>query len=451
MEAVGGEHQGQVTDVRKVALASMVGNATEWYDYFIFGTASALVFGQLFFPTSDPAIGTLLAFATFGVTFLVRPLGALIFGHFGDRLGRKAMLVFSILIMGVGTFCIGLLPTYESIGIWAPILLVLLRLFQGFAVGGEYGGAITMTMEFAPANRRGFYTALVAAGLSIGLLLATSVFYSFTLLPEEQFLAWGWRIPFLLSAVLVALGLYIRLRLSESPVFRRAQERAREQAQEARAPLGDILRHYKKIMILVILIATAVNVSFYIASAWSISYMTTEVGVSTATALTAVMIAAAVDFFAQLFFGALSDRFGRRPVYVGGSVAIGLAAFPFFWLINTGSAVWIFVAMILLISVGHGATYGVQAVFFSELFGTGVRYSGLSLGYHIGAALTSGPGPFVAAGLLAWTGGTWGISLLILLAAVVSVISTLLASETYARDIEEDDLVVSSRTPPETA
>lgn len=440
MEAVGGERQGQITDVRKVALASMVGNATEWYDYFIYGTASALVFGQLFFPTTDPAIGTLLAFATFGVTFLVRPLGALIFGHFGDRIGRKTMLVFSILIMGVGTFLIGLLPTYEAIGIWAPILLVLLRLFQGFAVGGEYGGAVAMTMEYAPANRRGFYTAIPAAGLSIGLLLATSIFYSFTLLPEEQFLAWGWRIPFLLSAVLVAVGLYIRLRIAESPVFRRAQEQARERAQEqeARAPLMEIMRHYKKIMLLVLLIPTAVNVSFYIASAWSISYMTAQVGVTTATALTAVMIAAAVDFFSQLFFGHLSDKLGRRPVYIGGSVVIGLAAFPFFWLVNTGSAVWIFVAMILLISIGHGATYSVQAVFFSELFGTGVRYSGLSLGYHIGAAITSGPGPFVAAALLAWTGGTWAIAGLIILSAVVSVIATLQASETYNIDIEED-------------
>jgi len=450
MDAIGGEHQGQVTDIRKVALASMVGNATEWYDYFIYGTASALVFGQLFFPTADPAIGTLLAFATFGVTFLVRPLGALIFGHFGDRIGRKNMLVFSILIMGVGTFLIGLLPTFQSIGIWAPILLVLLRLFQGFAVGGEFGGAITMTMESAPADRRGFYTALVAAGLSIGLLLATTIFYLFALLPEEQFLAWGWRIPFLLSAVLVVLGLYIRLRISESPVFRRAQARARERAQEFRAPFMEIVRHYKWIMLLVLLIPMAVNVSFYIAAAWSISYMTNQVGVTTATALTAVMIAAAVDFFAQLSFGALSDKFGRRPVYIGGSVAIGLAAFPFFWLINTGSAVLIVVAMILLISIGHGATYSVQAIFFPELFGTGVRYSGLSLGYHIGAAITSGPGPAVAAGLLALTGGTWGISMLIVLAAVVSVIATLMATETYRRDIEED-LVVSSRKPPETA
>ncbi len=438
MEAIGGEHQRQVTAVRKVALASMVGNATEWYDYFIYGTASALVFAQLFFPGQDPAIGTLLAFATFGVTFLVRPLGALTFGHFGDRIGRKTMLVFSILIMGLGTFLIGCLPTYESIGIWAPVLLVLLRCFQGFAVGGEYGGAVTMTMEYAPPGRRGFYTAIPAAGLSLGLLLATAVFYSFTLLPEEQFLAWGWRIPFLLSAVLVVIGLYIRLRLVESPVFRRAQEQTRARAQEVSAPLVQIMRNYKKVMLLVFLIPTAVNVSFYIASAWSISYITTEVGVSTATVLTAVMIAAAADFCSQLFFGHLSDKFGRRPVYIAGSVIIGLAAFPFFWLVNTGSPVLIFLAMILLISIGHGATYSVQATFFSELFGTGVRYSGLSLGYHIGAAITSGPGPFVAAALLAWTGGTTAIAGLIILAAVISVIATLMASETYKIDLEED-------------
>lgn len=442
--AAGGREQTRT--IRRVAISSMIGNATEWYDYFIYGTASALVFGQLFFPTADPLIGTLLAFATFGVTFLVRPLGALIFGHFGDRVGRKRMLIFSILIMGVGTFIIGLLPTYGTIGIWAPILLVLMRLFQGFAVGGEYGGAISMTMEYAPPNKRGFYTAMAAAGLSLGLVLATAIMYLFVgVLSDAQFLSWGWRIPFLLSAVLVLIGLYIRLRIVESPVFLRAQERAQQQGEEVRAPLVEIVRNYKIILLLVLLIPTAVNVSFYIASSWSISYLTDQVGVTTLTVLGAVTIAAILDFFAQLFFGGLSDRLGRRPVYIMGSLAIGLGAFPFFWLLNTGNFVWILLGMILLIPIGHGATYSVQAIYFAELFGTGVRYSGLSIGYHIGAAITSGPGPFVAAAILAATGSTWGISLVIIGAAVVSIVATLMAAETYRRDIEEDSIGESKK------
>ncbi|MQA05542.1 MAG: MFS transporter [Streptosporangiales bacterium] len=397
----------------------------------LYGTASALVFGQLFFPSVSPAAGTIAAFATFAITFAARPIGAALFGHFGDRIGRKNMLVLSMLMMGVGTFLIGLLPTYQTIGIWAPICLVLLRIVQGFAVGGEYGGATTMAMEYAPPHRRGFYTTWPQMGNPLGLLLGTSMIYLFALLPEDQFLSWGWRVPFLFSAVLVAVGVYIRMRIEETPTF----QHAREEQPQTRMPLLELARTYKRTLLLVILAPAALNVAFYIFSAWSISYMTTELKLSTTTALGVVMFAAGLDFIAQPFFGLLSDKIGRRPVYIGGSIVFGLLAFPFFWMVDTKSVVLIVIAMILAITIGHGSTYSTQAVFFAELFGTNVRYSGISIGYHVGAALMSGPGPFVAAALLSATGGTWGISLLMVVASVVSVIAIWRAGETYRKDI----------------
>jgi MHS family shikimate/dehydroshikimate transporter-like MFS transporter len=419
------------TSMRKVSVATMIGTATEWYDYFLYGTASALVFGDLFFPSFSKATGTLASFATFAITFAARPIGAAVFGHFGDRIGRKNMLVLSMLVMGVGTFLIGLLPTYQTIGIWAPICLVLLRVVQGVAVGGEYGGATTMALEYAPADKRGFYTTWPQMGNPLGLLLGTSMIYLFALLPEDQFHSWGWRIPFLLSAALVAIGLYIRLRIDETPAF----QQTRQSQKPARMPLAQLARTYKRTLLLVILAPAALNVAFYIFSTWSISYMTDNLGLSTATALIAVMVAAGLDFIAQPFFGILSDKVGRRPVYIGGSVVFGLLAFPFFWLLDTKSVPLIMVAMILGISIGHASTYSTQATFFAELFGTGVRYSGLSIGYHVGAALMSGPGPFMAAALLTLTGGTWAISLVLMAAAVISVVAIWLAGETYQKDI----------------
>ena len=441
------EGPGVGTSARRVAVATMIGTATEWYDYFLYGTASALVFSKLFFPNFSPVAGTLASFATFAITFLVRPLGAAVFGHFGDRLGRKRMLVVSILVMGIGTIAIGLLPTYAAIGLWAPVLLVVLRVLQGFAVGGEYGGATVMALEYAPEGKRGLYASFPQVGNPVGLMLGTLMLYLFALLPEPTFLSWGWRVPFLLSAVLVVVGLYIRLNIAETPAFERARA-AREAAPAAErgAPLATLARRYRKVMVLVIFAPAALNVAFYIFSTWSISYLTKDLGVSTATALMAVMVAAALDAIVQPLFGALSDRIGRRPVYIAGSVWFGLVAFPFFWMLESGSTALIVVAMILGITLGHGATYSVQASFMSELFGTGERYSGLSIGYHVGAALMSGPGPFVAAGLLALTGSTWAISLIMVLAAVISVIAIAAASETYRSDLDEPAPAVPGAT-----
>jgi len=418
--------------IRRVALSGMIGTAAEWYDYFAYGTAAALVFNQLFFPNEDPAIGTLLGFATFAVTFFMRPVGALVFGHFGDRIGRKKMLIFSIVVMGVGTFAIGLLPTYDAIGIWAPVLLVVLRMAQGFAVGGEYGGATTLTLEHSPPDRRGFYTAISASGLAVGLLLGTIVPYVVLSLTGDNFEEWGWRIPFLLSAPLVLLGLYIRLNITDTPAFKKMAA----SKERAAVPFAEILRRHKRSLGLVVFLPTGLNAAFYIYSAWSISYLTEELGVSKATALVPLMIAALLDVVAQPLFGALSDRFGRRPVYLFGTVWFALTAFPFFLLVNTGSLALITVAMIMVIPIGHGSTYAVQAAFFAELFSTDVRYSGLSIGYHLGAALTSGPGPLVAAALLVTFGSTWPIATVIVIACVISVGVIGITAETYRSDTD---------------
>jgi MFS transporter, MHS family, shikimate and dehydroshikimate transport protein len=418
---------------RKVAITTMIGTATEWYDYFLYGIATALVFSTVFFPNYSAGVGTLASFGAFAVTFAVRPLGAVVFGHFGDKYGRKKTLVASIVMMGVGTVAIGLLPSYDVIGVWAPILLVALRILQGFAVGGEYGGATTMALEYAPANRRGLYASFPQMGNPLGLLLGTLMLYLFALLPDHQFTSWGWRIPFLLSAVLVGVGLYIRLTIVESPVFRRAQERQ----PTSRTPIVTLWRDYRRTMILTILAPAAINVSFYVFATWSIAYGRAELQLKSSTILIAVMIAAAVDALVQPLFGALSDRIGRRPVYIAGSIWIGLVAYPFFWLLNTGSALLIALAMMLAITIGHGATYSVQASFLAEQFGTTVRYSGLSIAFHVSSALLSGPGPFVAAGLFALTSSTAAISAIIVVASVVSVVAICTLRETSSVDINQ--------------
>ena len=419
--------------VRKVALASFIGTAIEWYDYFLYGTAAALVFPVLFFPESNPTTGILLSLATFGVGFASRPLGGLIFGHFGDRIGRKAMLVTTLLIMGIATALIGILPTYQSVGILAPVLLVVLRIVQGFGVGGEWGGAVLMAVEHAPGGRRGFYGSWPQMGVPAGLLLGTLALYVFTLLPEEAFLAWGWRIPFLLSVALIGIGLYIRLAIAESPAFRRVQETNTE----ARMPIVDVFRTHLKEVLIAMGLRVAENGAFYVFSVFVLAYGVDTLGLSRTAILTATLVAAAVELFAVPFFGALSDRVGRRPIYLFGAVFTLLFAFPFFWLMNTENIVLIVLAVVLALAVGHAAMYGPQGAFFAELFGTRVRYSGASTGYQLASIFAGALSPIIAVALAASFG--WpAVAIQLGVMALITIVAVVVATETHMIDIEAE-------------
>jgi metabolite-proton symporter len=422
--------------ILKVAVASFIGTAIEWYDYFLYGTAAALIFNRLFFPSFDPLTGTLAAFGTFAVGFVARPLGGAIFGHFGDKLGRKAMLSATLMIMGAATFCVGLLPTYDQVGAWAPALLVLLRLLQGLGLGGEWGGAVLMAVEHAPAHRRGFYGSWPQMGAPAGMLLANGVFAIFQKLPEEQFLAWGWRIPFLLSLALIGMGMFIRLKVAESPVFRARQQREAATA-APKIPVLDALRTYPRQILLAMGARFAENGFFYIITTFILSYGTKQLGLESSTFLNGVLLAMTVHLVAIPAFGAASDRFGRRPVYLVGAVGCALLAFPFFWLVNTKETGLIWLAIVLGV-IAHAAMYGPQASFFSELFGTRVRYSAASLGYQLASVFAGGLSPVVATALLAYSGGqSWPISLYMVGLALVTLVSVLLLAETFRERLEE--------------
>jgi metabolite-proton symporter len=421
--------------ILKVAVASFIGTAIEWYDFFLYGTAAALVFNRLFFPSFDALTGTLAAFGTFAVGFIARPLGGVVFGHFGDKIGRKAMLSLTLMIMGAATFAVGLLPTYEQVGAWAPALLVVLRLLQGFGLGGEWGGAVLMAVEHAPAHRRGFYGSWPQMGAPAGLLVATAVFSAFSRMPEAAFLSWGWRVPFLLSAVLIGMGVFIRLKVAESPVFAKRQQQ--ETAAPSRIPAWDAVRTYPKQILLAMGARFAENGFFYIITTFILSYGTERLGLPRTVLLNGVLVATAVHLVAIPAFGAASDRFGRRPVYLAGAVACGVLAFPFFWLVDTKQTGLIWLAIVLGI-IAHAAMYGPQASFFSELFGTRVRYSGASLGYQLASVFAGGLSPVIATALLTRSGGqAWPISLYMLGLALVTVVSVYLSAETFREKLVE--------------
>ena len=434
VDNIGGQDRGQTSSIRPVIVSSFIGTTIEWYDFFLYGTAAALVFNQLFFPSFEPLAGTLAAFATYAVGFAARPLGGIVFGHYGDKIGRKAMLVLALLIMGVATFVMGLLPTYNSIGVWAPILLVVLRFVQGIGVGGEWGGAVLMAVEHSPEGRRGYYGSWPQMGVPAGLLLANLVFLaSSSYIPEEQFLAWGWRIPFLVSIVLVGVGLFIRLRLLETPAF----QQVRESGTEAPMPIIDVLRTYPKNVLLAMGMRIAENGTFYVLTVFVLSYVAGELALDRNVGLIGVLIAAAIGLFTTPLFGILSDRFGRRRVYLFGAVFSLIFAFPFFWMVNTGIQPLIWLAIILGVNVGHDAMYGPQAAYFSELFGTRVRYSGASLGYQLASVLAGGLSPLVATALLGYYG--WpAVALYTAIMAVITVVATYLAAETFQGNIFED-------------
>jgi metabolite-proton symporter len=416
---------------RRVVLASFVGTTIEWYDFFLYGTAAALVFNKLFFTNLEPLAGTMAAFGTYAVGFFARPLGGIVFGHYGDKIGRKSMLVTTLMMMGIATVLIGLLPTYNQIGIWAPILLVLLRFVQGFGVGGEWGGAVLMAVEHSQAGRRGFHASWVQAGVPVGMLLANGVFMLVSSMDEAAFLSWGWRIPFLLSILLLVVGMFIRVKIMESPVF----TQAKAEDPGPKVPILAVLREHPRNVILAMGARFAENAFFYIFTVLVLSYGYQHLGMDKAGLLNAVMLGSAVQLVAIPAFGALSDKLGRRPVYLGGAFFLLLFAFPFFWLIGTREPALVILAVVIGL-IGHSAMYGPQAAFFSELFGTRVRYSGASLGYQLASPLAGGLAPLIATALLGWSmGEPWPVALYLIGMAVITLVSVWLAEETHRKGL----------------
>ncbi len=425
------EHVRPATPILRVVLASFIGTSIEWYDFFLYGTAAALVFNKLFFPTLDPLAGTMASFATYAVGFFARPLGGIVFGHYGDKLGRKSMLVTTLLMMGLSTFLIGALPTYEQIGVLAPVALAALRLVQGLGVGGEWGGAVLLVVEHGHHRRRGIYASSAQAGVPAGLLLANGTFAAASALPEGPFLSWGWRVPFLAGAVLLGLGLFIRLHILETPLFAQAQA----QGGTSPRPLVDLVRHYPRNLLLAMGARFAENACFYVFTVFIYVYASESRGFARQTILVGVVVASALQLVSIPAFAALSDRLGRRPVYLAGALFLGLFAFPFFWLVDSGVPVLIWLALVLGLT-GVAAMYGPQAAFFSELFGTSVRYSGASLGSQLAAPLAGGLAPLIATALLGWSGGQpWPVALYMIGMVLITFTSVFLAVETVQSDL----------------
>ncbi|WP_345602886.1 MFS transporter [Pseudonocardia adelaidensis] len=406
---------------RRAVVASTVGTAIEWYDFFLYGTAAALVFPHIFFPGADPYVGVIAAFSTQFVGFAARPIGAAIFGHYGDVIGRKATLITTLLIMGIGTALIGVLPGYESIGVTAAVLLTVLRLLQGIAVGGEWGGSVLLAMEWGSRKRRGLYASWPQLGVPIGLLLSTAMVQLMSSLTGPDFLTWGWRVPFLASILLIAVGLYVRLRVLESPEF----AAVKAQRTVAHRPLVEVIRRQWRDILLAAFVRLSEQAPFYLFVTFVLSYGTTTLGLPRGDLLNATLIAAAIGLVSVPLFGHLSDIIGRKLMYGIGVVCVGLYAFPYFGLLNTGVGALVVLAIVLSL-VFHDMQYGPQAALIAETFGTNIRYSGAGLGYQLASVIAGGPAPLIAAAILQSTGSSTGISWYIVGCAVVSLIALLL-------------------------
>jgi MHS family shikimate/dehydroshikimate transporter-like MFS transporter len=416
----------QPSKMNAVVFASCFGTIIEWYDFLIYATAAALVFNQAFFPTFEPLAGTLAALGSYAVGFLARPLGGALFGHFGDRLGRKSMLVLTLFVMGLSTFLIGLLPTYGSIGVLAPILLIALRIVQGIGLGGEWGGASLMVLEHAPADKRGLYASFVQIGFPIGLVLASSAFALATKLPSADFAAWGWRVPFLASIVLLLLGTFVRSRVPETPVF----EGMQAAGDLSKNPFSEVVTKNAKSFLIAVGLKLSEVSWVYMLTVFVVVYGTTKLSLPKQLMLDAVLYAALFELISLPFFGWLSDQIGRRPLYILGALFTILFAFPLFWMLESKSVAVITAAVMIAMNFGHGMMFGPESAYFPELFGARVRYSGASFGFQVSAALGGGFSPIIATAMVGYFGGTTGVSIMMIVLALVTLAAALAARET---------------------
>ena len=420
--------------LRRAVIASTVGTTIEWYDFLLYSVVTGLVFGKLFFPASEPLVGVLQAFAVYAVGFLARPIGAAIFGHYGDRIGRKAVLIATLLITGFATFAVGLVPTYESIGIWGAVILTIIRFIQGIGVGGEWGGSVLLSMEWARTNaHRGFVASWPQFGGPAGLLLANVAVLTFSWLSGDQFLVWGWRIPFLLSIIMAAVGLYIRLGILETPAFQRllAEKRIEQ------APVLEVIRRQPKEIILSALAKTGEIAPAYIYLAFVLAYGTQVLHTPRNFLLSAVIAGCLSSFVIIPLSGYLSDRIGRKRMYLLGAIAMGVFGFIYFAMLNSLVPALIFLGIVLSFVV-HGILFGTQAALIAECFTPRLRYSGCSMGFHLAAITGGGPAPLIATALLAWTGSGYAIAGYIAVCAIVSIIATVLMPDYTNRDISRE-------------
>jgi MFS family permease len=425
------EHSAQL---RKAVIASTIGTAIEWYDFFVYGTAAGLVFGKLFFPNQDPLSATLLAFGTYFVGFAARPVGAAIFGHFGDRIGRKATLIATLLCMGIATFLVAFVPSYASIGIWGAVLLTILRALQGIGVGGEWGGSVLLAMEWSRTHgQRGLVASWPQFGVPAGLLLSTAAIALFSAWSGDQFLVWGWRIPFALSIVLVGVGLWIRLGILETPVF----QKLLDQNKIEKAPIAEVIRKQPREIILSALLRMSEQAPFYIFTAWIFSYTVGTLKMERGFILSAVIVAALVSFFTIPLSGHISDRIGRRKMYIVGVVLMGLFGFLYFGMVDTAIPALVFIAIVLSL-IPHDIQYGPQAALIAESFTPRLRYSGASLGYQLASLVAGGPSPLIAAWLFATYKNGYAIAIYIAACAVISLIASALMPDYTGKDISAE-------------